>query len=194
MQLRFGNDIFRREGLFTVDDFLGDAADQLHADDARALQGDIGLYLFQDAFDLPDIGLDVIRDIFHRFDGEGEAHALCLRVDDGDSRLIIRRLDIHQKPALEAAAEPILQPEHLSGRPVRREDDLLSGFIQGIERMEKFLLRLHFAGDELDIVHQQQVGLPVFFPEFAVPPGLDGVYQLVGKIVPFDIDYAVIGE
>ena len=56
--------------------------------------------------------------------------------------------------------------------------------------MEKFLLGLHLAGDELDVVHQQQVRPAVFLPEFAVAPGLDGADQLVGEIVPFYVDYA----
>ena len=58
--------------------------------------------------------------------------------------------------------------------------------------MEKLLLGLDLPGDELDIVHQEKVRHAEFFPEFAVAPGLDGVDELVGEVVPFDIHDAEI--
>jgi len=56
--------------------------------------------------------------------------------------------------------------------------------------VEEFLLRLDLAGDELDIVHQQHRGLPVFLPKLGVAVLPDGADQLVGEVVALDIDDA----
>ena len=53
--------------------------------------------------------------------------------------------------------------------------------------MEEFFLGADLAGDELDVVHQQQVGHPVFFPERRHVAALDGGDQLVGEVVAFDV-------
>ena len=39
----------------------------------------------------------------------------------------------------------------------------INRFIERVERVEELLLRLLLAGDELDIVYQQRVGVAVFF-------------------------------
>ena len=54
--------------------------------------------------------------------------------------------------------------------------------------MEELLLGLYLAGDELDIVHQQNVRLPVLLPELRVPVLPDGGHQLVGEVVALDVD------
>ena len=57
--------------------------------------------------------------------------------------------------------------------------------MKGVEGVEKFLLGTFLADDELDIVDQQDVVVPVLFPEFRggnvvlVP---DRVDQLVGEL------------
>ena len=59
--------------------------------------------------------------------------------------------------------------------------------------MEKLLLGGFLAGDELDIIHQEQVRLPVLGAEFNVFAVFDGVNQFVGELVAFDIDNVGIG-
>ena len=53
--------------------------------------------------------------------------------------------------------------------------------------MEELLLGLLLAGDELHVIHQQQVGLAVFFPHFGGLALPDGVHQLIGQVVALDI-------
>ena len=53
--------------------------------------------------------------------------------------------------------------------------------------MEELLLRLYLSGDELNIVHQQNVRLPVLLPELRVAVLPDGGHQLVGKVVALDV-------
>ena len=53
--------------------------------------------------------------------------------------------------------------------------------------MEELLLGLLLAGDELDIVHQQDARLPVLLPELGVAALPDGGDQLVGEVVALDV-------
>ena len=63
----------------------------------------------------------------------------------------------------------------------------MSGFVDIIEGVEKFLLGGFLAGDELDIVHQKQIHIPVFLAEFLCRAGLDGFYHLVGEFIALDV-------
>ena len=51
-------------------------------------------------------------------------------------------------------------------RTVGGQNDLLACVIQGIEGVEKFLLRRNLSCDELDIVDEQHIGIAVFVLEF----------------------------
>ena len=121
----------------------------------------------------------------------GGSQHFGFRIDQGHAGFEIRGLDVGQKAPFEAGLETIFQCEDFLGRPVGCEDDLFARFVQGVESVEKFLLGADLAGDELDIVHQQQVGHAVFFPEGSYIAPLDGADQLVGEIVALDIDDAV---
>ena len=54
--------------------------------------------------------------------------------------------------------------------------------------MEELLLGTVFTGDELNIIHQKQVGVPVFAAEFHVSALFYGGNQLIGKLIAFDVD------
>ena len=47
--------------------------------------------------------------------------------------------------------------------------------------MEHLLLGGLPAGDELNVVHQKDIRLPVFLPKLLIAALSDGGYQLVGK-------------
>ncbi len=60
------------------------------------------------------------------------------------------------------------------------------GLVKGIEGMEKFLLCTFFSYDELDIVNQQNIVIPVFFTEFCggdVVFITDRINQLIRKFL-----------
>jgi len=69
---------------------------------------------------------------------------------------------------------------------------LFAAFIQRIEGVEKFLLGAFLAGDELDIIHGQQVGLAVFFLELGGGAVADGQNQLIGEFLALDIQELII--
>ena len=58
--------------------------------------------------------------------------------------------------------------------------------------MEKFLLRGVLARDELDIVHEEEVGVAVFVTELEVLAAADGVDQLVCELVALDVDDVIV--
>ena len=66
-------------------------------------------------------------------------------------------------------------------------------FIEIVEGMEEFLLGGFLTGDELDIVHQEQVGVSVFVAEFLVAALLQGADQFNGEFIALDIDDVVVG-
>ena len=142
-------------------------------------------------FDEPTSALDpeLTSEILKVIDLVGELYPQHggLVLDDGQSRLEVGRGHIHHKARHEAALQPVLQLGHFTGRTVGGQHDLPAGFIQGVEGMKELLLSLLLAGDELDIVHQQDARLPVLFPELGVAALPDGGDQLVGKVVALDV-------
>src|SRR5947207_2695199 len=62
----------------------------------------------------------------------------------------------------------------LRSRPITGEHDLFVTIEEGIEGVEKFLLRPLFSGEKLNVVDQDQVCLSVTFPEFDQGIVLDG--------------------
>ena len=51
---------------------------------------------------------------------------------------------------------------NFAGRAVAGQHDLLVRLVQRVEGVEKFLLNAFLAGQKLDVVNQQHVGLAVF--------------------------------
>ena len=78
------------------------------------------------------------------------------------------------------------------GRTVGGQDDLLVALVEIVEGMEELLLRGVFAGNELNIVDQEQVRAAVFEAELVVLAFAQSVDQLVGELVALDIDDVVV--
>ena len=68
----------------------------------------------------------------------------------------------------------------------------MPGLVQGVEGVEHLLLGGLPAGDELNVVHQKDIRLPVFLPKLLIAALSDGGYQLVGKGVPLDVDDLIV--
>lgn len=125
--------------------------------------------------------------------GQIEVEKLRLALDDGHAGLEIRRLDVGGQAPLETGAQTLFQALDLLGRAVGRDDDLLVGIVEGVEGMEEFFLGGLLARDELDVVHQQQVGHAVLHPEVLGAAGADGRDQLVGELLTGDIHDDEVG-
>ena len=70
-----------------------------------------------------------------------------------------------------------------AGRTIAGQDDLLVSLVERVEGVEEFLLNTLFAGEELDVVDKQDVGLAIFFPEPDELVILNGVDVFVGEFL-----------
>ena len=152
----------------------------------------VGLDLFYRALQLPDVGCDILRDIVDDVPVNDKSQLRRFILHDGDAGLQVRGLYVHQKAPLKPGTEPVVQAAHLLGRSVAGEDDLAVGLVEGVEGVEKLVLCLLLARHELNVVHQQQVRLPVLHAEVLALAAADGVHKLVDEIVALDIDDAGI--
>ena len=147
----------------------------------------VGQDLVDGALQLADVGGDVFGDVGGDFVRQLHAQQGGLVFHDGKTRLKIRRRYVHQQSPLKSGAEAVLQLGHLRGGAVGGQDDLPAGLVQGVEGVEELLLRLLFAGDELHVVHQQQVRLTVLLPHLRSLTLPDSIHQLVGQVVALDV-------
>ncbi len=94
--------------------------------------------------------------------------------EDRDASSVVGRLDRGHEARLEPFAQALLNRDQLAGEPVAREHELSPGLVQGVERMEELLLGLCLAGEELDVVDEQDVGIAVGLLEARRPSAIPG--------------------
>ena len=120
--------------------------------------------------------------------------ALRLPGDDGHPCLKLRGLHVRQQAPLKPGFQTVPQNGDVPGGAVGGEDDLLLGVVQGIKGMEKLLFGGGLAGDKLDVVHQEQVGLAVLLPEGRGGALGNGRDDLVGEVLALGVDHVAVGE
>ena len=59
---------------------------------------------------------------------------------------------------------------------------MLVGIKQGVERVEEFFLHAFLTGEELDVVNQQYIHLPVLLAKFGQCAVLDGADEFIGEL------------
>ena len=85
---------------------------------------------------------------------------------------------------------PVLEGRQLLGRDVAGDDDLLVRVVQGVERVEELLLRLHLALEELDVVDEQDVDVAVAALERRRLVVADGVDEVVRELLRAHVAHA----
>src|SRR5690606_18127823 len=108
---------------------------------------------------------------------------LRLLAENGNSMLQVRSLDVRHHSPAEPADEACLQAGDLGRRPVTRENDLPAGFVQRIEGVEELFLRGLLTLEEVHVVHEQQVDLPVAALELLLRAALDCRDQVVRELL-----------
>jgi hypothetical protein len=111
----------------------------------------------------------------------------------GFARLEIRRLDVGEQAPLEARAQTRFERLDLFGRAIARDHELLLRFVQRVERVEELLLGLFFALEELDVVDQENVDVPVAIAELDRLVVLDRDDEFVGELLARHVDDVRIG-
>ncbi len=159
---------------------------QLHVDGALLEHGralDLDDRPFQLAGIVVDLGGDVADDVF----GQGQAAHAGLFLHDGDARLVAGFFDAGDQAPVEAAGEPLFQLGDFAGRAVGADDDLPVLLVQRVEGVEELLLRAVLAGQEMDVVDDEQVRVAVSMAEVARLVALDGGDELVDEGVAGEV-------
>src|SRR4029077_17724666 len=77
----------------------------------------------------------------------------------------------------------MLQLFDFARRTITGKDDLLVTVMQGVEGMEEFLLRAFLACQKLDVVDHQDIRIAIFLAELHQCAVLDGIDELIGKLL-----------
>src|SRR5262245_19991108 len=131
------------------------------------------------ALELADVRLDAIRDEVGDVIGQGHPIELRLLLEDRDACLEVRRLDVRAHRRQEARPEALLEIRDLLRRAVAGQDDLAARE-EVVVRVEELVLGTLLAGQELDVVDQEEVAGPIPLTELwrlVVPDGGDEVVR-----------------
>src|SRR5690242_19831532 len=147
------------------------------------------------AFELSDVRSDVLSDepdhvLGHR---RLEVVELGFLSENGDAMLQVRQLDIGDHAPLEATDETRLEAWYLFGRTIAGEDDLPARLIESVEGVKEFLLGGLLPLEELDVVHEQEIGFAKATTELMRRSILNGSDQLVGELLRPDERDARVG-
>ena len=88
------------------------------------------------------------------------------------------RFDGYGKPPAETRNQATIKSGNFLGEGIAGHDDLLMRVDEGVEGVEKFFLRLGFAGEKLNIVDQQDVERMVILFEFFKLVGLVSAHHI----------------
>ncbi len=116
-----------------------------------------------------------------------------LFLKDGDLGFEVGWLDVGDEAPLEAGAETVFEVGELLGGAVGGDDDLLHALVEGVEGVEELLLGALFAGEELDVVDEQDVDVAELVAEAGHLVVADGVDHLVGELFAGDVGDGGVG-
>ncbi len=119
--------------------------------------------------------------------GQFHAHHFFLLAQNGHAGFDVRRLQVGDQAPLEAGNQALFQTLNFAGGPVAGHHDLLARFVQGVEGVEEFLLDALLAGQELNIVDQEDIRLAIFAAEPDELIVLDRVDELVREFLRGDV-------
>ena len=123
------------------------------------------------------------RQLFDHAGRERDLSLVALVAQDRDARLEVRRADVDDQPAAQAADQPLVHVGDLRRRTIARHDDLAAAALQRVEQAQQLALRLAAAGEELHVVDQQHVDAAVALLEPLHLAGGDGRVQLLDEIL-----------
>lgn len=168
------------------------------AGDRLVAQRRHGGHTVQRAFQLADVLGEPFRDqVEHVVGNIGAVHGGD-HAQNGDSRLQIRRFDVHGQARFEAGDQTFVEALQVLRRHIGGDHDALVGLMQGVERVEELLKGRVLAAQELDIVDEQHVDLAVAAVEFLDLAGTlvrigQSLDEFVGEFLTGDVADLQIG-
>ena len=122
------------------------------------------------------------------FSGISTRLGLGLLAQDRDLGLDVGRLDVGDQAPFEAGVQAFLDGGDLARGAVGADDDLLLRVVERVEDVEELLLGAVLAGDELDVVDEQDVDRAVLLAEGGQAIEADGVDHLVDEAIGRDVE------
>ena len=136
-----------------------------------ARQRGVGEHARERALELADVRGHAARDGRQQL-GVVDAHAIGRHalVQDRDARLDVGRLHVDEQAPFEARAQAVVEVGDLARRAVGGQHELPAARVQRVERVEELLLDAVLAGQEVDVVDQEDVELLAVAPLEVVHP------------------------
>ena len=126
--------------------------------------------------------------------GDGEIIAKRFELEDRDAGLEVGRLHVDDEARAEPAAQPLFDAAQLLWRAVACDDDLALVLVQVVERVEELGLGLLGAGEELDVVQEQDVHVPVLTLELVAAALADRLDELRHEALGGDVAHPRAGR
>ncbi len=122
------------------------------------------------------------------------AHLGRLFREDGYSRLVIRLWDVNDHAGGEAGLQTLLESGNEVWMFVGGEDNLLIIVVQGIEEMKEFFLAaILVAGEELNIVHDEDIIFAILLLKGLESRCLERVHYLLDELVRGHVVNVLVG-
>ncbi len=119
------------------------------------------------------------RDKLYDLAGYASAPVFGLKPENGDTSLQVGRLDIGDQPPFEARGQPLFEGRNSLGWAVTGNDNLPTCRVECVKCMEELFLCTFLASNELNVVHQQEVGVAVAFAEILCRFIPNGIYKII---------------
>jgi hypothetical protein len=134
--------------------------------------------LVENAAELADVSQRGLRHRVRDSGLQGLASFLGLAVDDGHAGLVLGRPQVDDQSARETRQQARVESVDVGRGPITREHDLTARRRELVQRLEEHLLGFRLPRQELDVVEQEDVQIPIPTPEAIALTGLEAPLQL----------------
>src|SRR5947209_10733162 len=101
---------------------------------------------------------------------------------------VLWRLNVGEQSPLKTGTQTVLQAVNGLWWAITGHDDLLTGVVEGIEGVKEFFFSRLFPGNELNIVHEQNIDLAVLCPELFGLLETNSVNNFVRELFGSDVE------
>jgi len=135
----------------------------------------------QGAFEFPGVTGDFLGDECDDFIRDADAAQLGLFVEDGYSGFVTGFIDASDQAMVESANEPVFEVGDFGRTAIGGHDDLFAGLIEGVEGVEEFFLGAVPMAEELDVIDDEHIHMPILVLEVEEVAFFDGPDEMIDE-------------